>query len=543
MHSHNKNKPLTIVLLVFIQVLGYNKSNAQDWLRIYNTDTKWSVPYHVKEAYDHGILIQYDFRKYEGAYIQSGIFKTDINGNKLWEKFFGDPASYMVTLKGFDLTPDGGAVICGITTLEDEYGDPFVLKLNSCMIPEWCNVYNTPSWDDGGTDIKYIAWDNTYVLELYNTQYDINEKREFVMKIDFEGNQIWYNIYSTNPFYCDELLHDMNLSLTDSAYVLNGFVYLFDSINGWWEIRPYWLKISNNGDFLWEKISIENPIFGYGITRFSDVSKSGNIFTFVSQAGETFLTTIDMDGYETLSLPISIPDSVSLSTNNTTEIYRDSLILNSLQYFFSPTGPCCSSIQITDTLGNFKDEIVLPLDWSALTTDIEITFDNKILAVTTYDSWLKKIMLTKYNENFEYDSIYTRPYTYDSLCPGGINSGSIDLGCSVITGIKDEIKEGHAKLTLAPNPARDFTIVYLPETIVGNEKQGPFDVTTFRTDYARNLGIEIFDINGKTVHQADWPDGIKEQVLSTSTYTPGLYLIRVNGPNGIIATGKLLINR
>jgi hypothetical protein len=115
------------------------------------------------------------------------------------------------------------------------------------------------------------------------------------------------------------------------------------------------------------------------------------------------------------------------------------------------------------------------------------------------------------------------------------------LGCSVITGIKDEIKEGHAKLTLAPNPARDYTIVYLPETIAGNEKQGPFDVITVRAEYVRNLKMEVFDLHGRMVYNASWPDDIKEQVLNTSTWQTGMYMIRISSQEKVIATGKLVI--
>ena len=276
---------------------------------------------------------------------------------------------------------------------------------------------------------------------------------------------------------------------------------------------------------------------------FSDISNTGDIITYISQSSKTFHVTINKEGDEILSNPIIIPDSVSLSTSNSTKIYKDSLIINSLQYYYTPTEPCCSSIQLTDSLGNFRNEIILPLNFDALTTDFEITFDNKILAVTTYDPLGKKIMLTKYNENFEYDSIYTRPYTYDSLCPGGITSGNIDLGWAIITGIQERKGQGPAGLTLAPNPAKEYTVVYLPESIAGSEKQGPFEVTTFRTDYVKALKMEVYDLHGRLVHQTSWPDGIKEQVLNTSDFTPGLYLIRINSPKGTISTGKLLINK
>ncbi|MHC1776058.1 MAG: T9SS type A sorting domain-containing protein [Lentimicrobium sp.] len=536
-----------IVKVLFVcsafSTFGIKDASSQDWIRIYGQNTYWAFPLQSKETYDKGYLIRYAFRKYEIAYEQSAIFKTNINGYKLWEKTFGNYLNTMVRITGMSLTPDGGVIICGITTIEDDQGDPFTMKLNACMEAEWCNIYSTPNWQDGGADIKYVLWDNTYIWNLYNTAYDEYEKREFVMKLDSTGNTIWYNLYATNTAYDSEIFQDLNISEIDSSFVLNGLVYVYNVTSGWWELNPYWLKIADNGDFLWEKYSVQHPDYDLGLSRYTTILKSGNIASSASDSPATYHLLIDKQGNELISVPMYMPDSIFGSTSNTIEVYKDSILLNGMQYITAPFDPCCSVIQVTDTLGNFLNEIVIPVDFDAITTDIEITFDNKILIATDHDNNTHDFMLIKYNENFEYDSIYTHPYTYDSLCPGGITSGNIDLGCSVITGIKEEIKEGRAKLTLAPNPAKDYTVVFLPETIATNEKQGPFDVITVRSDYVRNLKMDVFDLNGRQVSSFAWPDEIKEQVINTSAWPTGMYLIRISSPARTIANGKLLINK
>ncbi len=537
--------PKIIKLLFICSALftfGLENASSQDWIKVFSPNNYWTVPWQVKETYDKGYLIRYAFRKYEVAYEQSVIFKTDINGYKLWEKTFGNYLNTLVRLTGMSHTPDGGVIICGITTLEDDQGDPFAMKLNACMEVEWCNIYNTPNLEDSGGDINYVAWDNSYVWELYNTAYDEHEKREFVMKLDSAGNQVWYNLYSTNPVYDSESLFDLNLSSIDSSFVLNGFVYVYNSSAGWWELNPYWLKVADNGEFLWEKFGVQHAEYDLGLSRYTSILKSGNIASSTSDCPETYHVLIDRHGEELFSGPMYRPDSIEgCTTSNSIELYKDTLLLNGMQYLIGLYNGCCGVIQITDTLGNRLDEIVLPVDFDAITSDIEITFDDKILAVSTYDPDLKKIMLTKYNENFEYDSIYNRPYTYDSLCPGGITSGNIDLGCAIVTGIEERTSIGPAKLTLAPNPAKDFTVVYLPETIIGSQKHGPFDVTTVRSDYVKNLIIQVYNLNGMLVYTSNWPDGSKEQVLNTGSWLPGMYLVRIQSPEKTIASGKLMI--
>lgn len=542
MKIHPKIIKILFVCSAF-STFGLKDVSSQDWIRVYGQNTYWAFPRQVKETYDKGFLIRYAFRKYETSYEQSAIFKTDINGYNLWEKTFGNYLNTFLRITGMSITPDGGVIICGITTVEDVYGDPFAMKLNACMQVDWCNIYSTPNLEDSGGDINYVAWDNSYVWELYNTAYDEHEKREFVMKLDSMGNQLWYNLYSTNPVYDSESLFDLNLSYIDSSFVLNGFVYVYNGSSGWWELNPYWLKVADNGDFLWEKYGLENPDYGLGLSRYTTILNSGGIITVASDMPDSYHVLIDKDCNEVYSQILNRPDSIAGTTSNSIETYKDSLILNGRQFATGSEIPGGGVLQETDTLGNLIDEVKVPVNFAAIIYDIEVTFDQKILIATDHDLYNQDFMLIKYNENFEYDSIYTQPYTYDSLCPGGIASGNIDLGCSIITGIKEEKLEGHAKLTLAPNPTKDYVVVYLPETIAGNEKQGPFDVTTFRSEYVKNLKMEVFDLNGRQVTSAAWPDGIKEQILNTSAWRTGLYLIRISNPERTIATGKLLINK
>ena len=151
-------------------------------------------------------------------------------------------------------------------------------------------------------------------------------------------------------------------------------------------------------------------------------------------------------------------------------------------------------------------------------------------------------MLIKYNENLEYDSVYSYPYDYDSLCPGGITSGSIEMVCDIITVSGNVVNEGLSTLKIAPNPADEYTVVYLPETIETNEIDGVFKVTTYRSNYVKNLSMDIHDIHGHQIYSSPWPDQIKEKALYISDWKPGIYMIRIFNSEQVISTGKLVVN-
>jgi hypothetical protein len=79
---------------------------------------------------------------------------------------------------------------------------------------------------------------------------------------------------------------------------------------------------------------------------------------------------------------------------------------------------------LIDTLGNLLNYKVLVQ--SNYTSELAVTFDGKLLyASNTLQNDEFDVYLTKLNQNLEDDTIYTRPFTYDSLCPYQIVSDTI----------------------------------------------------------------------------------------------------------------------
>ena len=177
----------------------------------------------------------------------------------------------------------------------------------------------------------------------------------------------------------------------------------------------------------------------------------------------------------------------------------------------------------------------------SFTESAVITYDNKLLIYANYNYSARDVMIIKYTEDLVFADLNTDQLIYDSLCPTTITSGTVELACNIITGLKNQSDKGITKLTIVPNPAEDYTVIYLPETIETGTWQGVMDVTTYRSDYVRNLTMDIVNINGQRVYSKPWPDNLKEQVLSVSDWNPGLYLIQIRNQNRIISTGKLLV--
>ena len=92
---------------------------------------------------------------------------------------------------------------------------------------------------------------------------------------------------------------------------------------------------------------------------------------------------------------------------------------------------------IMDTLGNLLNSTVLMQD--LYTSILEVSYDGKLVyASNTYQNNQFDFYLTKLNQNLGQDTLYTRPFTYDSLCPYQIVSDTIvQDDCGLIVGIEE----------------------------------------------------------------------------------------------------------
>lgn len=512
-------------------------TNAQ-WPVVYGQEYYWSNPNHTRETYDKGFIVTFDYQTNPGMAYNSALLKVDINGNLLWKKVMGNQSKNM-QIRGISVVNDGGIIISGRTWLYNDDQDPFIMKLNACMEPEWCNIYSTPGLEDFADQIIYLNEENVFITSFLNNS---SNERIHLLKIDSTGVTIWKNVYANNPDYISEMSEELAYSAIDTSLVLSGFVYAYEDSSGMYCAQPYWSKINTNGEFKWELYHIPDSSFTYGIARRKPlVSGNGKITAPAITTYHGHLAYIDKDGNYQWIKTLYQPDTAITMCVNSACILNDKIYLG-VQYFktgFDALGK--GVLQKNDTLGNFIDEVILPVDFTAVIYDICTTNDSKLLISASHNLNAMDFMLIKYNENLEYDSIYTYPYIYDSLCYGGITSGSIEMACDAITGITNEISKGLPALKLAPNPADEYTVVYLPETIATNNTQGIFDVTTYRSDYVKNLSMDVFDINGRLIYSNPWPEDKKEWVLNTTGWKSGLYMIRIFNNERIISTGKLMI--
>jgi len=157
-------------------------------------------------------------------------------------------------------------------------------------------------------------------------------------------------------------------------------------------------------------------------------------------------------------------------------------------------------------------------------------------------STLSQSCAYKLTPNLDYDSVYTTPFTYDSLCPHPIVSDTIPLDdCQVvIVGLDDAVKNPEkTKLHIYPNPAGEEITIELPQYLVRQNQGNGITATTtyFQWDRTR---LDILDLTGKLVFSQEIPKQQTLIKLNVSAWSTGLYLARVVFVNEVVAEAKFI---
>ncbi len=172
--------------------------------------------------YDYGYSVQ---QTTEGGYIIAGftgaghfdiwLIKTSSNGVKKWDKTFGGIASdggYCV-----QQTTDGGYILLGVTSSFGAGGsDAWLIKTDSDGNKEWDKFF-------GGTDIDIgfsvqQTTDEGYIITGYIFTYSTQNYDAWLIKTDSDGNKEWDETYGDT----DVETGYFGQQTSDKGYILTG---------------------------------------------------------------------------------------------------------------------------------------------------------------------------------------------------------------------------------------------------------------------------------------------------------------------------------
>ncbi len=175
------------------------------------------------------------------------LIKTDANGNEVWKKTFG--GAYNDMAFSGQQTSDGGYIVAGLTASLSGNGveDVYLLKIDANGNKMWEKAFGDRDRSEAGYSVQqtsdggYIIAGQTVwaVMGQWFIQSDV-----YLVKTDANGNEIWEKEFGGNS-------SDFGYSVSqtsDGGYVIAGFTGSFEDLGA-----TYLIKTDANGDEVWEK--------------------------------------------------------------------------------------------------------------------------------------------------------------------------------------------------------------------------------------------------------------------------------------------------
>ncbi len=516
-----------IFLLIFNVLLIYSPSKSQDWISKF-TDGKFVQLSWVIETYDKGYLL------IDNETVYSWLIKTDINGNKLWEKRVGD-GQHHIYFENVEQTSDDGFILGGgFSKYDPTNNDPAIIKLNSCGELDWCSVINTLGIYDFGTRVKPTP-EGGYILVAQGSTFIPGENVQ-LFKFDNNGNLRWKHTFSPDSLILAPEPHDVRVD--SDGYLISAMCYYPDPGNptGGWE-RPYYIKTDTAGNIIWWLVYGS----GNGFRGFSGdatiKSSTGNFYSIGWHSNYCDTPALikcmgnGQESYFQDLIPGTCPGGVSGINwvNDATFITCAGGTLNG-----NPTFRWMK----TDTLGVSWDIKEFPIFLQS-TYHTTKTFDNKFVSVARVnDKW---IYLYKLNSNLDYDSIYTHQFTYDSLCPGGVTSDTINPDCGLIVGMDEpQIESESSRLKIYPNPASESLTIEFPKYLKQTEKKSGITSSSIYYQW-KSTTLEVYDLNGIHLYSKEIPKDLKRLQIDVSGWKHRMYYFRLVYNKQNVAGEKVII--
>ena len=420
---------------------------------------------------------------------------------------------------------NGNIYLAGLSTLPEEW--PLITKLDSCGNKIWCKIldYSAEGYDFGWADDILITDDNEILLLCTLTDESSQYELIHLIAISEDAEFLWRKPYASRydyPWIRNQ--HAYHIAEINNDYYISGYCYwpypddtthfflrpLFigiDSIfNEKW-ILPFAALDSVYGD-AFKTIPLNDSVFmGVGIRRFYN-NEDFSLLMFYNKDGEEL-------GYNEILNDQIGPDINSNEIRNITKINDSLFITGSVfgpDFSENPVGE-----MVIDTAANIYNLQSHPNTVSFIPGLIK-TYDNNYVIATSIEETKgdKDIYVYKIDENLNDVPFDPTPHTYDSLCPGGIQSGTIDLtSCFVWTNIRDapspkEYYESIRKIPVKayPNPATQGTITFEYKN----------------TEHHRNIELRCFDIYGEEIHKEKVYRYQGESVVDIGSWRKGMYV-------------------
>ncbi len=163
----------------------------------------------VQQTSDGGYIIAGNTYSYGAGGSDAWLIKTDLNGNKLWDRTFG--GSNSGAANSVQQTSDGGYIIVGANN-----NNAWLIKTDSSGKNEWDKTFGGPGNDDANSVLQ--ANDGSYIIIGSTRSFGAGEDDIWLIKTDAFGNSLWDKTFGGSNYDQGGSIQPTN----DGGYIIVG---------------------------------------------------------------------------------------------------------------------------------------------------------------------------------------------------------------------------------------------------------------------------------------------------------------------------------
>jgi hypothetical protein len=462
--------------------------------------------------------------------------KTNINGELLWDNLL-DHNLYKLYGWSVAIDNEGNRYIAGLKFNNGTW--PFITKFNACGEEVWCKILIDEEYNlaTGVMDVIINENNEIIMLSIYDDELEI--EKIFLEGFSTEGEVLWKKGYASKdnyPWILEPIAYD--LMEHNNEYYISGYCYWpFPSDTTHYFLRPLFIGIDSlfNEKWILPFYALDS-VFGdayYSIPISDSIILGVGQRRFYNNEVYSLLMFYDINGQE---LGYNQITNDQIGPDNKRNFIKDIERIND-SLFIAATffGPNTSGNPIgefvIDTAANLYNFQSRPNSFSSPTlikaSDSNFVITSNFKEVNNdYNIYLYKI-----DENLQFVPFNTNTYTYDSLCPEPIQSGTIDLsGCMVWTGAEE-----------IPSPEEYYSFIStIPIIAYPNPAETEITLAFENTEHHTNMLLECYNIYGQKVHSEKIWKGQQQTKLDVSGWSNGLYFAVVKSNGKVAGTGRFM---
>jgi hypothetical protein len=233
---------LGLILVVSLASCASKPEPVLQWSRTFGGEGGFlgDLGRSVQQTTDGGYIVCGSTESYTAGDEDIWLVKTDADGNKLWDKTFG--GNGFNAGRSVQQTTDGGYIVCG-------YRDPYADGNGHAWLIK-TDVDGNKLWDRTfGSEVSTIAtsvqqtMDGGYVICGKAGPYETGKTETLLIKTDATGNQLFEKVFAGEGLDMGNSVHQTG----DGGYIICGMAGSYEMMTAGVSL----IKTDSNGNKLW----------------------------------------------------------------------------------------------------------------------------------------------------------------------------------------------------------------------------------------------------------------------------------------------------